>query len=73
MLLSAFTINDNFIPRQVIIESFDETNFSIKAVAYGEKLDPDRHSLGKEFKAVANEFEFREEGNVVSVIIRGIC
>ena len=72
-LLSASTINDYFIPRQVIIKSFDETNFSIEAVAYGEKLDPARHSLGKEFKGVTNEFEFREEGNVVSVIIRGIC
>lgn len=42
-----------YIPREVKITEFDEDNFRIKAVGYGEEFDRERHGgQGTEIKAI---------------------
>ena len=62
-----------YIPREVKITEFDEENFRIKAVGYGEEFDEKRHGgQGTEIKAItysAMEISVKETEVDVFVIV----
>jgi SHS2 domain-containing protein len=54
-----------FLPRRIIMESFDEINFGLKAILHGENIDPERHGLKVDVKAVTYyNFSIKKENNL---------
>ncbi|KAL3312982.1 Protein archease [Cichlidogyrus casuarinus] len=41
-----------FIPKRIVIEDFDASNFKIRSVGYGEPFDREKHTQGTEVKAI---------------------
>ncbi|GAV05783.1 hypothetical protein RvY_15860-1 [Ramazzottius varieornatus] len=50
--LFTFCAEPFFIPRKVVITEFDEQNFKIKSIGYGEEFNLAKHPQGTEVKAI---------------------
>ena len=50
--LFAFSAEPFFIPRKLVITNFDESNFKISCVGYGEEFSLAKHPQGTEVKAI---------------------
>ncbi|XP_013383173.1 protein archease isoform X1 [Lingula anatina] len=70
--LFLFSAEPFFIARKIKITEFDEENFRIKAVGYGEEFDLDKHPQGTEVKAITYsnmQVHNTEEKHEIFVII----
>jgi len=50
--LFLFSAEPFFIPRKIVITSFDRESFKIKCTGYGEEFDLQKHPQGTEVKAI---------------------